>query len=47
VEANAPQARYTGTKVLLPDYRDLHHAAFLGGAENAPAALSAPTFASS
>ena len=32
---------------LLPYDRDLHQAAFLGGAENAPAALSAPIFASS
>ncbi len=50
MEANAPQARYAGTKILLADDCDAHgHAAFLGlgGALNAPACLSDPTFDSS
>jgi hypothetical protein len=47
MEANAPRARCAGTKILLADDRDLHHAAFFGGALNAPACLRAPILASS
>ena len=47
VAAREERLEHRFAKILLPYDRNLHYAAFFGGADSAPAALSVPTFASS